>query len=136
MELNNKHIVFFDGECNFCNFWVKQVLKNERESNIYFSSLNSSFSKKTLNQLKVDLKNTDSIIVLYQGKIHTKSDAITLILKQLKLPFPFFATITSVLPSFFTDFFYDIIAKYRLKVFGKSESCDYSLFHEKNRMLE
>jgi predicted DCC family thiol-disulfide oxidoreductase YuxK len=136
MELNNKYIVFFDGECNFCNFWVKQVLKNERESNIYFSSLNSSFSKKTLNQLKVDLKNTDSIIVLYQGKIHTKSDAITLILKQLKLPFPFFATITSVLPSFFTDFFYDIIAKYRLKVFGKSESCDYSLFHEKNRMLE
>jgi predicted DCC family thiol-disulfide oxidoreductase YuxK len=136
MELNNKYIVFFDGECNFCNFWVKQVLKNERESNIYFSSLNSSFSKKTLNQLKVDIKNTDSIIVLYQDKIHTKSDAIILILKQLKLPFPFFAAIASVIPSFFTDFFYDIIAKYRLKVFGKSESCDYSLFHKKNRILE
>lgn len=136
MDINNKYIVFFDGECNFCNFWVKQVLKNERENNIYFSRLNSSFSKKTMDQLKVDLKNTDSIIVLYQDNIYTKSDAIALILKQLKLPFPFFAAIVSALPNFLTNFFYDIIAKYRLKVFGKSESCDYSLFQKKNRMLE
>ena len=136
MDLKNKYIVFFDGECNFCNFWVKQVLKNERENNIYFSNLNSTFSKNTLNQLKVDIKNTDSFIVLYQDNIYTKSNAIVLVLKQLKLPFPFFATIVSMLPIFFTDFFYDLVAKYRLKVFGKSESCDYSLFHKKNRMLE
>ena len=136
MDLNNKYIVFFDGECNFCNFWVKQVLKNERKNNIYFSNLNSSFSKKTLDQLKVDIKNTDSIIVLYQDNIYTKSNAISLILKQLRFPFPFLSIILSLLPNFFTDFFYDLIAKYRLKVFGKSDSCDYSLFHKKNRMLE
>lgn len=136
MDLNNKYIVFFDGECNFCNFWVKQVLKNERKNNIYFSNLNSSFSKKTLDQLKVDIKNTDSIIVLYQDNIYTKSNAISLILKQLRFPFPFFSIILSLLPNFFKDFFYDLIAKYRLKVFGKSDSCDYSLFHKKNRILE
>lgn len=136
MDLNNKYIVFFDGECNFCNFWVKQVLKNERKNNIYFSNLNNPFSKKTLDQFKVDIKNTDSIIVLYQDNIYTKSNAISLILKQLRFPFPFFSIILSLLPNFFKDFFYDLIAKYRLKVFGKSDSCDYSLFHKKNRMIE
>lgn len=136
MDLNNKYIVFFDGECNLCNFWVRQVLKNEREENIFFSSLNSSFCKKTFNSLGAYTSNLNSIVVLYQNHIYTKSEAISLILKQLKFPFPFLAFILSILPTFFTNFFYDLIAKYRLKIFGKSESCDYNSNLKKNRILE
>ena len=136
MDLNNKYIVFFDGDCNLCNFWVKQVLKNEREENIYFSNLNSSFSKKTLSQLDINLNNTDSIIVLFHENLYTKSEAIALILKQLKFPFSFFSSILSLLPNVFTNFFYDQIAKNRSKIFGKSENCDYSTFQKRNRMLE
>lgn len=136
MDLNNKYIVFFDGDCNLCNFWVRQVLKNERKENIYFSSLNSSFSKKTLHSVEANTSNLNSIIVLYQDRIYTKSEAISLILKQLKFPYPFFSFVLSFLPTFFTNFFYDLIAKYRLKMFGKSENCNYGNFHKRNKILE
>jgi predicted DCC family thiol-disulfide oxidoreductase YuxK len=135
MDLNNKYIVCFDGDCNFCNFWVRQVLKNERKQNIYFSSLNSSFCIKKMSHLGIDYKNTDYIIVLYQEKMYIKSHAISLILKQLRFPFPLLSKILDLLPNFFNDFFYDLTSKYRLKIFGKSNNCDYSMFYKKNRML-
>ena len=136
MELINKYIVFFDGDCNLCNFWVRQVLKNERKDNIYFADLNSAFSKNKLTQLGINSTNIDSIVVLFQNKAYTKSDAISLILRQLKFPYPFLSFILKLIPNLFTDFFYDWIAKYRLKIFGKTEHCDYKIFHKKKKMLE
>ena len=26
---NNQNIIFFDGVCNLCNFWVRFVIKND-----------------------------------------------------------------------------------------------------------
>ncbi len=42
------NIIFFDGVCNLCNFWVKFVIRNDPSGIFHFSSLQSKFAKNFL----------------------------------------------------------------------------------------
>ena len=58
-DLNDKsNIIFFDGVCNLCNFWVKYVVRNDPDFVFYFSILQSEFATNFLteNNIKSDLK--------------------------------------------------------------------------------
>jgi len=136
MDLNNKIIVFFDGNCNLCNFWVKKVLIHNQKENIYFTKLNSAFSKKQSIKLCLDISKHNSVVVLKENKIYTKSDAILIVLKNLAFPFSAISTLLSLVPNIITNFIYELIAKNRIKIFGSSNNCDYKLFYKKNRMLK
>ena len=43
-------ILFYDGDCGFCNKSVQFVLKYENRSEIYFSALQSDFSRDFFQQ--------------------------------------------------------------------------------------
>lgn len=113
-------IVFFDGMCNFCNFWVKFILANETLPKLYFASLNSVTSKKILPQILAD--NFSTIIFTENGIIYRKSAAILKIARYLNYPYRM-VWIFKIIPTFFSDKIYDFIAKNRYKWFGKSETC-------------
>ena len=49
---DKSNIIFFDGVCNLCNFWVKYVVRNDPEGIFCFSSLQSDFTEN---------KNTTSL---------------------------------------------------------------------------
>ena len=49
---SQKHIILFDGECSFCNFWVKFVVKRDKKDLFRFASLQSDVGKKLLTRLK------------------------------------------------------------------------------------
>ena len=68
------------------------------------------------------MKDMDSIVYIRANKTYQKSKAVLYILRDLKGLWQLaFACI--IMPAFIADFFYDIIAKNRYKVFGKRESC-------------
>ncbi len=62
-------IVFFDGNCGFCNRWVRLLLKwDQREQFIYCNlNLDDTLSK----QLKIQepLRQVDSIVLVQEGKV-------------------------------------------------------------------
>ena len=35
----NKYIVFFDGECGVCNFWVQWILERDTKDQFMFSEM-------------------------------------------------------------------------------------------------
>ena len=59
----DKHIILFDGECNFCSFWVKYVIKRDENDVFRFASLQSEIGKKYLNQFNID-DSIDSVVLL------------------------------------------------------------------------
>ncbi len=120
----HKYIVLFDGVCNLCNNSVNFILKRDKQNIFLFASLQSDAAKKKLLQLngKNYLQDMDSIVLIKDNIIYTKSSAALLIAKKLTFPYNMFY-IFMLLPKFFRDFFYDIIAKNRYKWFGKKEVC-------------
>ena len=117
-----KHIVLFDGECNFCSFWVKYVIKRDKKDVFRFTSLQSEKGLNLLQEFKIE-KEIDSIVLIEEHRTFIKSTAALRILKELGgVKSLLFGLI--IIPAFIRDFFYDVIAKYRYTWFGKSD-CEF-----------
>jgi predicted DCC family thiol-disulfide oxidoreductase YuxK len=114
-------ILFFDGVCNLCNWSVDMILRLEKNDQIRFTSLQSSFSEQFLNDSNFP-SSLDSIIFRDNNKNFVESDAVIEISKYLKTPFSFLKYLYW-LPKGFRNIVYRMIAKNRYAIFGKRLSC-------------
>ncbi|MFN4083178.1 MAG: thiol-disulfide oxidoreductase DCC family protein [Bacteroidia bacterium] len=113
-----KAILFYDGKCALCNFSVKLALKNLKSQEIYFAPLQGLTAKQT----KKLPKDTKSVVLFVDNVFYTKSTAVFKILAQTKIPLKWLY-VFSFLPKVLTDCIYDVIAKYRYKIFGEYNTC-------------
>ena len=127
-------IILFDGVCNFCSFWVNFVIKRDRKDLFRFAALQSEKAKELISKFNFDASILDTFILVAGNKIFTKSTAALMICKQLngliKILYPFI-----ILPKFFRDFIYDLVAENRYKLFGRKESCRVPTEEEKLKFL-
>jgi len=136
MSNQNKSIILFDGVCNLCNTSVDFVLKKDINKHFKFASLQSDAAKLLLLHFKDEkFKNIlDSIILISNNKLYTKSTAALLIIKKLKFPFSL-GFILIVIPKFIRDYIYNIIAKNRYKWFGRKDTCRIPTKEELDRFI-
>lgn len=120
--LINNALIFFDGNCNLCNYSVNFILKRESASYFKFSSLNSNFSKEFFKDKNFDFQQLNAIILYENGQFYTKSEAVLRIIKKLKFPYRLLYYFKYI-PTTFRDFLYDIIAQKRYQWFGKKKVC-------------
>lgn len=115
----NKKIILFDGCCNLCNGWIHLLKKWDRKQLFLFISIHSGEGKELINK-----KNYPRNTVIYQGKDKTyfKSDAVLHILKDLGGPWRIFYFL-KIIPRVVRDALYELIARYRLRIFGTSNPC-------------
>jgi len=119
----NKKIILFDGICNLCNGFIQFVIKNDKKDNFRFVSLQSEYGQKIQNYLGINFYNPKSII-LYQPEVayFQKSEAVIEIIKNFRGFYRLFIVLR-IVPVFFTDLIYDIVAKNRYRWFGKKNQC-------------
>jgi predicted DCC family thiol-disulfide oxidoreductase YuxK len=127
-------ILLFDGVCTLCNGAVDFVMKHEKEPVFYFASLQSDFGKSLLTKFNIDANELNTLYVFSNGKLFNKSAAVILVVKTLKSPWNYLK-LFSFFPEVILDFFYDIVSKYRYKIFGKKEFCRIPTLIEKERFL-
>jgi len=113
------NIVLFDGICNLCNASVRFISKHDKKSKIQFASLQSETAKQLLLNKAIDTQKIDSIIFITDEKIFFKSDAAIEIAKMLD-GFPNYLKYFQFIPRAIRDIVYDLIAKNRYRLFGKS----------------
>ena len=113
------NIVLFDGICNLCNASVRFITRHDKNNTIQFASLQSETAKEILSQLNIDSQKIDSIIFISNEKMLIKSDAAIEIAKLLH-GFPRLLKYFQFIPRPIRDFVYDLIAKNRYRLFGKS----------------
>lgn len=118
----DKTIIFFDGVCNFCNGSVNFIIKRDKKNKFLFAALQSEAGKEFLTSKGLNPDKFDSIIAVHDGIPLQKSDAALEIARNLGFPWFMFYGFR-ILPRFFRDFFYKLIAKNRYTLFGKKESC-------------
>lgn len=117
---NSQTIIFFDGLCHLCNYFVDLLIRKDSLRQLRFAPLQGSTAEKYLSlQDRTDLV---SVILLHQGKLYYQSEAVILALLQLQGLFQL-AKIFNLLPKPVLDFFYLKIAKYRKALFGARLTC-------------
>ena len=115
-------ILLFDGHCNFCNAWVKLIVRRDTAKKILFAPLQSSVGRKMLEEHKIDVNYTDSLVFFEEERFSVSSTAALRIFSYLD-GWERHLHIFTVLPRPLRDAVYHFIAKYRYKWFGRSEQC-------------
>ncbi len=119
-----KWIVLFDGDCNFCDASVQFIIKRDPYEHFQFASLQSETGKELIATYDIPV-DIDSLVLIENGSVYTKSSAALRIAKKLdglwNLLFLF-----TLIPRPIRDTAYSYFAKHRYKWFGKKvgvEAC-------------
>jgi predicted DCC family thiol-disulfide oxidoreductase YuxK/uncharacterized membrane protein YphA (DoxX/SURF4 family) len=113
-----KRVVLFDGVCGFCNKSVDLLLKLDEEKIFRYSSLQGEYAKG----LSLPSEAMESIVFVEDDKLYYKSNAVLKIVISLGGVWRVMG-IFYLIPRVMRDGIYDVIAKYRYKIYGKLESC-------------
>lgn len=130
----DRPVILYDGICNLCNSSVRFILKHDTREKFLFSSLQSDASKKLLLHLNYKIIEMNSILLVENGQIHEKSDAVLKIASELSFPWNLTAAFR-ILPRKVRDSIYDFVARNRYRWFGKKDSCVYILNTYENRFI-
>ena len=133
-EWSDKHIVFFDGECGVCNFWVQWILERDKNDQFMFASLQSEFGQKFLSERSLETKQFNTLY-LWKAKNYylTKSKAVLKIANLLGGIYKFSA-IGKIFPSFLRDKIYDKISENRMKM--SNQKCYLPTPHQRKKFIE
>ena len=115
-------ILLFDGHCNFCNAWVRLILRRDTAKNILFAPLQSSVGRKMLEDHKIDVNYNESLVFFEEERFSVSSTAALRIFSYLD-GWERHLKILTVLPRPLRDAVYRFFAKYRYKWFGRREQC-------------
>lgn len=128
------NIVLFDGVCNLCNRTVRLIYKNDRRSKFAFAPLTGDAGRSLIERYSIDT-SADTVVLIQDGTVFTKSDAALRIAKELRFPFPILYSLV-LLPRSLRDSVYDWIARNRYNWFGKRDVCMIPEGDWKSRFLE
>ena len=116
-----KSYFLYDGECGVCTHAVRFLLHFSKSNELYFSSLNSEFSKNLFKDLAIVYDQEDEGAVYIRGEaVYHKSTAMLQALSDCRWPISM-AKIFLILPQGLRDWFYREFAKRRLKL---SKQCN------------
>jgi predicted DCC family thiol-disulfide oxidoreductase YuxK len=115
-------IILFDGVCNFCSSAVNFIIRRDRAGYFKFAALQSEAGRKLLAEHGINTIDTDSVVVVEDGKIYTYSTAALRVARKLNGAWPALYGFI-IAPAFIRNFFYKLFARYRYKLFGRKEVC-------------
>ena len=132
MDMKNTLILFYDGDCGFCNRSVSFVLKKDKNKKIFFAKLESDFTKKIFNKNNWNFPDMSTLYFIDNGVVFKKSSAILRICCYLKMPYNFLF-IFKIIPKFLRDYMYDFVSKRRNKIANRF--CFIPSNDQKNRFI-
>lgn len=133
LETFDRPILFYDGRCNLCNGAVQFVLRHEKNAEILFASLQSELGNAVIS--KHNLQNIDSIVLYDNKQVFIKSQAALAVARRLKTPYSFAAKFNFISPKI-RDAIYDLVARSRYKLFGKTNTCQMPDETTKERFID
>ncbi|MGN7312160.1 thiol-disulfide oxidoreductase DCC family protein [Alkalicoccobacillus gibsonii] len=117
----DKGIILFDGVCNLCNKSVNFIIKRDKRKYFYFASIQSEIGQTLMEKYSIG-GDIDSMILIEDGRAYTHDQAVLKIVSNLPFRWRLFK-VAYVLPRSLRKSCYQLVARYRHRFFGKSDSC-------------
>lgn len=114
-------IVLFDGVCNYCNAMVNFTIQHDPEKEYKFAALQSDIGQRLIAEHRIG-EDVDSVILIENGKAYLHSTAALRIARNLSGIYSF-SYVLIIIPAFIRDWAYKLFAKYRYRLFGRTDAC-------------
>ena len=114
-------LILFDGVCIFCSRWVRFVIDRDPGVLFRFVPIQSERGRLLAARFGIDPEAPQTNAVVWGGCIFFKSDAVLTVLGQLPATGPL--GWLKAVPRLFRDPVYDLIARNRYRIFGRTDAC-------------
>lgn len=120
-------ILLYDGICGLCNRLVRFLIARDPSGSLRFAPLQSGFATKALARHGLDPAGLNTVyLITHPGtaaeRVLSKSRAVLAALGELGGAWRL-AGALRILPGPLRDAVYDLVAKIRYRVFGRSDRC-------------
>ncbi|MBX2986668.1 MAG: DUF393 domain-containing protein [Bdellovibrionaceae bacterium] len=110
------------------------VVRRDRAGRLRFAPLQGQTAARLLSE--EDRRDFDSVLVLHDGRIEKRSDAVLSVFSRLPLPWSVLARLGRRLPRRLRDAIYSFIARRRYAWFGQADSCRLPTEQERRFLLD
>lgn len=134
------YVLLYDGVCGFCNRTVQTILHHDRQGTLRFAALQSDYGKAVTARHAIR-QNLDSVILLEtslstgEERVFIRSTATLRVAAYLGGAWKW-CLIAYLLPAPVRDFFYDLFARHRYRMFGKHDACPIPSKEVRGRFLD
>jgi len=115
-------VVLFDGVCNFCDGFVRFLIRHDPSRRMRFCAMQSDAGRALLASRGFDPDALDTFVVLDGPRNLTRGDAALAIARAIEAPWSWL-TAARILPRPLRDALYRIVAKNRYAWFGRRDTC-------------
>ncbi|HEY6931128.1 MAG TPA: DCC1-like thiol-disulfide oxidoreductase family protein [Thermoanaerobaculia bacterium] len=133
-------IIFYDGVCGLCNRLNQFVVARDPNAQFRFAALQSSFARETLGRHGRNPEDLNTLYLLEgfglpSERLRSKSDAALRVLDRIGGVWKL-SRIIAWLPKSLRDLGYDLVAKTRYRIFGKTDHCRVPSARDRARFIE
>ena len=115
-------IILFDGTCAFCERSVRLIASRDNGYFRFGASQNPG-GRAMLEQFGTTREAANSIILIDEGRIYLRSDAVLRIARRMNAPWKY-AGVFLWVPRPVRDAVYAVVAAIRLRLAGTSNACE------------
>jgi predicted DCC family thiol-disulfide oxidoreductase YuxK len=128
-------IIVFDGHCALCSGYARFVLTHDQVGTFRLLAAQSVLGRALYVHYGLDPHDFETNILIADGRAYFKSEASIRILELLGPPWSF-ARFLRLMPMAVRDLVYSFIARNRLRLFGRLETCYVPGFQFRDRVLD
>jgi predicted DCC family thiol-disulfide oxidoreductase YuxK len=136
-----RSVLLYDGECGLCQFTVRWMLRHDPGGRLLFAAQQTAVGGEIFHRHSLDKEQVNSAVLVTgfatpQELLAVRSDAILGALRELGGGWAVLASIARVVPRPLRDAAYRWLARNRIRLFGKANTCSIPTAAERARFLE
>ena len=143
LEIGDRLLVVFDGECALCNGWVRWLTRLDRGDRFRFAAFSTPAVAALLERhgLRVGVGEAPGTIVAFRypleagERVLVRVAAVEAMLRELPRPWPGFAAALGWVPKLLSEPAYRLVARWRYRIWGRLGSCPIPTAAERERFL-
>lgn len=113
-------VILYDGVCLLCSHWIRFIAARDN-GRFRFTAIQSGYGTRLARHVGIDPADPDTNAVIHRGIAHCKSNGTLTTLSLL--PGWRWVRVLLLLPKGLRDSVYNLVARNRYKIFGRSDVC-------------
>jgi predicted DCC family thiol-disulfide oxidoreductase YuxK len=119
---DERPIIIFDGYCAMCSGFARFVLRHDRGGIFRLAPAQSGLGRALYMHYGLDSVDYETNILIEDGVAWFKAEGSIRIAERLDFPWRLVAALR-ILPQAWREALYDVVARNRLRIFGKRDVC-------------